>query len=99
MSSINSQRQRTFCQQTEIKSLSLEKNEEVPLLTMDPKLVHPLLISVNLLVHHPSKMSEQEKFMEGLKEKMSLSIPISEIGGDETGFLGRDFRNQEQQTE
>lgn len=45
-------------------------------------------------------MNEQEKFVGSLKDKLNLSIPISEIGGDETDlFFGRDLRHQEQQTE
>ncbi|XP_055918536.1 protein germ cell-less [Eupeodes corollae] len=79
VTSINSQRQRAFTQKSDITSLSLEKNEEVTLMLLDTKLVHPLLISVNLLVVTPPTN-------QGFKENLLASdetnqIPISEIGG------------------
>lgn len=50
VSSLNDQRQIKHFQTTDIISMSLEKNEEMPLIVMDNKLEYPLLISVNLLV-------------------------------------------------
>uniref|UniRef100_A0A1A9UKT5 BTB domain-containing protein n=1 Tax=Glossina austeni TaxID=7395 RepID=A0A1A9UKT5_GLOAU len=54
MTSINSQRQPMFTQKSKITSLSLEKNEKVILIKMDPQLVYPLLVSVNLLLAPPT---------------------------------------------
>lgn len=76
--SINSQRQRAFTQKSEIISLSLEKNEEATLMLLDPKLVHPLLISVNLLVVSPTKVDLSDSL---LPTNEPNTTPISEIGG------------------
>ncbi|XP_055839558.1 protein germ cell-less [Episyrphus balteatus] len=78
VTSINSQRQRTFTQKSEIFSLSLEKNEEATLMLLDTKLVHPLLISVNLLVVTPTNKLLKDNL---LSIDKSNQIPISEIGG------------------
>ncbi|XP_063704449.1 protein germ cell-less [Culicoides brevitarsis] len=51
--SLNDQRQIKHSQTTDIKSLSLDKNEEVHLLHMDTELTYPLLISANILVVTP----------------------------------------------
>ncbi|XP_034651820.1 protein germ cell-less isoform X1 [Drosophila subobscura] len=82
VTSINAQRQPVFTQTSEICSLSLEKNEEVPLMVLDPKLVHPLLISINLLVVMPPNQSFKEvvPLSEEPTSATSFSIPISEIG-------------------
>ncbi|XP_017148047.1 protein germ cell-less [Drosophila miranda] len=82
VTSINAQRQPVFTQTSEICSLSLEKNEEVPLMVLDPKLVHPLLISINMLVVMPPNQSFKEvvPHSEEATTTTSLSIPISEIG-------------------
>lgn len=85
VTSINAQRQPVFTQTSEICSLSLEKNEEVPLMVLDPKLVHPLLISINMLVVMPPNQSFKEivpHSEEAATTTTSLSIPISEIGAD-----------------
>lgn len=76
IASLNEQRQRAFTQTTGIKSLNLEKNEEISLLIMDSKLIHPLLISVNLLVITPLQEPIQSEPVtdENCKE------PISDIG-------------------
>uniref|UniRef100_A0A1A9WEA4 Uncharacterized protein n=1 Tax=Glossina brevipalpis TaxID=37001 RepID=A0A1A9WEA4_9MUSC len=78
ITSINSQCQPVFAQKSELTSLCLEKNEEVILMTMNAKLIHPLLISVNLLVVPPTA----QKFKEiiALNEQLvNSSVPISEI--------------------
>ncbi|XP_022220279.2 protein germ cell-less [Drosophila obscura] len=81
VTSINAQRQPVFTQTSEICSLSLEKNEEVPLMVLDPKLVHPLLISINMLVVMPPNQSFKEVVPHSEEARTtSLSIPISEIG-------------------
>lgn len=54
ITSVNAQRQPMFTQKSTVTSLSLEKNEKVILIKMDPKLVYPLLVSVNLLVVPPT---------------------------------------------
>lgn len=53
IASLNELRQIKHSQTTGIKSLTLEKNEEVHLMVMEKELVYPLLISVNLLVVTP----------------------------------------------
>uniref|UniRef100_A0A1A9WV05 BTB domain-containing protein n=1 Tax=Glossina brevipalpis TaxID=37001 RepID=A0A1A9WV05_9MUSC len=81
ITSINSQRQPIFTQKSELTSLCLEKNEEVILMSMDAKLIHPLLISVNLLVVPPTT----QKFKENIalnEELVNSSVPISEIGAN-----------------
>ncbi|XP_034141954.1 protein germ cell-less isoform X1 [Drosophila guanche] len=82
VTSINAQRQPVFTQTSDICSLSLEKNEEVPLMVLDQKLVHPLLISINLLVVMPPNQSFKEvvPHSEEPTSATSFSIPISEIG-------------------
>uniref|UniRef100_A0ABK9NGC0 BTB domain-containing protein n=1 Tax=Glossina morsitans morsitans TaxID=37546 RepID=A0ABK9NGC0_GLOMM len=80
ITSINSQRQPIFTQKSEINSLCLEKNEEVVLMTMDAKLTHPLLISVNLLVVPPTPQTFKENIL--LNEELVNSSPISEIGAN-----------------
>ncbi|KAH8401935.1 hypothetical protein KR009_008727 [Drosophila setifemur] len=82
VTSINARRQPVFTQTSEIRSLSLEKNEEVPLMVLDPKLVHPLLISINMLVVMPPSQSFKEIVPLSEETTTSLSIPISEIGAD-----------------
>ncbi|XP_037713041.1 protein germ cell-less isoform X1 [Drosophila subpulchrella] len=82
VTSINAQRQPIFTQTSEICSLSLEKNEEVPLMVLDPKLVHPLLISINMLVVMPPNQSFKEIVPLSEEATTSLSIPISEIGAN-----------------
>ncbi|XP_017126394.1 protein germ cell-less isoform X1 [Drosophila elegans] len=82
VTSINAQRQAVFTQTSEICSLSLEKNEEVPLMVLDPKLVHPLLISINMLVVMPPNQSFKEIVPLSEEGTTSLSIPIAEIGAD-----------------
>lgn len=82
VTSINAQRQAVFTQTSEICSLSLEKNEEVPLMVLDPKLVHPLLISINMLVVMPPNQSFKEIVPLSEEATTSLSIPISEIGAN-----------------
>lgn len=78
VTSINSQRQRAFIQKSEITSLSLEKNEEATLMLFDSKLVHPLLISVNLLVVTPADKDLKDDFV---SKNEANPVPISEIGG------------------
>lgn len=78
VTSINSQRQRAFTQTSEIISLSLEKNEEATLMLLDTKLVHPLLISVNLLVVTPTHQNLKDNL---LSSNETNQVPISEISG------------------
>lgn len=82
VTSINARRQPVFTQTSEICTLSLEKNEEVPLMVLDPKLVHPLLISINMLVVNPPNQSFKEVVPYSEDGTTSLSDPISEIGAD-----------------
>jgi len=81
VTSINAQRQPVFTQTSEITTLSLEKNEEVSLMVLDPKLVHPLLISINMLVVMPPNQSFKEIVPQSEESALSAAaIPISEIG-------------------
>ncbi|KNC21714.1 Protein germ cell-less [Lucilia cuprina] len=80
VTSINSQRQPTFTQKSDIISLCLEKNEEVTLMVMDAKLVHPLLISVNILVVPPTPQTFKQNLI--CDEFANASVPISEIGAN-----------------
>lgn len=81
VTSINAQRQPIFTQKSEITTLSLEKNEEVSLMVLDPKLVHPLLISINMLVVMPPNQSFKEIVPQCEEPGLSAAaIPISEIG-------------------
>ncbi|XP_030563548.1 protein germ cell-less [Drosophila novamexicana] len=81
VTSINAQRQPVFTQTSEITTLSLEKNEEVSLMVLDPKLVHPLLISINMLVVTPPNQSFKEIVPQSEDSSLSATaIPISEIG-------------------
>ncbi|EDV98399.1 protein germ cell-less [Drosophila grimshawi] len=86
VTSINAQRQPVHSQRSEIITLSLEKNEEVSLMVLDSQLVHPLLISINMLVVMPPNQSFKEIVPLLVEESSSSSsptttIPISEIGG------------------
>ncbi|TMW40463.1 hypothetical protein DOY81_014457 [Sarcophaga bullata] len=81
VTSINSQRQPIFTQKSDINSLCLEKNEEVTLMVMDAKLVHPLLISVNVLVVPPTPQTFKENLLVS-DEFANASVPISEIGAN-----------------
>lgn len=54
VASLDSLRQVRHKQCTGIRAMSLEKNQEVQLLTMEKDLEYPLLISVNLLITSPS---------------------------------------------
>ncbi|KAH8277607.1 hypothetical protein KR018_001958 [Drosophila ironensis] len=82
VSSINARRQPVYTQTSEICVLSLEKNDEVSLMVLDPQLVHPLLISINMLVVNPPNQSFKEIVPFSEEPMASISIPISEIGGD-----------------
>ncbi|XP_030375029.1 protein germ cell-less isoform X2 [Scaptodrosophila lebanonensis] len=81
VTSINAQRQPVFTQTSEISSLSLEKNEEVSLMVLDPKLVHPLLISINMLLITPPNQSFKDVVPQCEEATHTASaVPISEIG-------------------
>uniref|UniRef100_A0A0K8U3Q8 Protein germ cell-less n=1 Tax=Bactrocera latifrons TaxID=174628 RepID=A0A0K8U3Q8_BACLA len=82
VTSINSQRQPTFTQKTEISSLSLEKNQEVTIMLMDTLLVHPLLISVNLLVVPPASQHFKQHVYGNEDTINAATVPISEIGAN-----------------
>lgn len=56
---MNDQRQAKHTQTTDIQCLSLEKNQETPLIFMDQELTYPLYISVNLLVVSPNKIQRE----------------------------------------
>lgn len=64
VASLNELRQVRHKQCTGIRALSLEKNQEVQLLTMDKDLEYPLLISVNLMVTSPSQGSIEKKLLD-----------------------------------
>lgn len=81
VTSINNQRQPVYTQKSDITSLCLEKNEEVTLMVMDAKLVHPLLISVNVLVVPPAPQTFKENLLI-CDEFANASVPISEIGAN-----------------
>ena len=70
-------RQPIFKQKTDILSLNLEKNEEYTLMLMDNTLVHPLLISINLLVVPPSSQAFKQTNLSADES----AVPISEISG------------------
>ncbi|ALC40652.1 gcl [Drosophila busckii] len=83
ITSINAQRQPVFTQSSDIITLNLEKNEEVTLMVLDPKLVHPLLISINMLLVMPPNQSFKEIVPQSEESNMSAADrPISEIGGN-----------------
>ncbi|XP_037948047.1 protein germ cell-less isoform X2 [Teleopsis dalmanni] len=67
-------------QTSDILSLSLEKNEERTIMLLDPKLVHPLLISVNLLVVDPPTNPDLKQG--DLHTSEDINIPISDIGAN-----------------
>lgn len=73
---MNDQRQVVHAQRSEIIAMSLDKNEEMPLMLLDKELEFPLYISVNMLVVTPSKT--------GLAVKPAhvdtQTVPISNIG-------------------
>lgn len=54
--SLNEQRQVRHSQTTGIKTIQLDRNEEMRLILLDSELVYPVLISVNLLVTTPNKL-------------------------------------------
>lgn len=53
LTSLNELRQIKHQQTTQIVSVSLEKNEEAPLVVFDPELTFPMLISVNMMLDSP----------------------------------------------
>lgn len=59
IASLNDQRQAKHTQTTDIQCLSLEKNQEIPLIFMEQELTYPLHISVNLLVVSPNKIRQE----------------------------------------
>lgn len=79
LASLNDQRQVTHSQTTDIKSLCLDKNEEVSLMLMDKELTYPLLVSVNLLVVSPDNITIEDFESAGTK---TSTTPISEIGAN-----------------
>uniref|UniRef100_A0A336MSM2 CSON004496 protein n=1 Tax=Culicoides sonorensis TaxID=179676 RepID=A0A336MSM2_CULSO len=82
--SLNDQRQVKHSQTTGIKELSLEKNEERPLLQMDPELNYPLLISANILVVTPNQT------------KIESNNATVTITGDIPGALNRSIHTVKQ---
>lgn len=54
--SLNEQRQVKHSQTTDIKTISLDRNEETRLIYLDLELVYPVLVSLNLLVTTPNKL-------------------------------------------
>lgn len=64
VASLNELRQVKHKQCTGIRPLSLEKNQEVQLMTMDQDLEYPLLISVNLLICSPTQGGQVEKLQD-----------------------------------
>ncbi|KAI8034576.1 protein germ cell-less-like [Drosophila gunungcola] len=57
VTSLNAQGKVVFTQSSQICSLSCDENAEVPLMELDPKLVYPLIISVNMLTAVPPDYS------------------------------------------
>ncbi|KFB37754.1 AGAP011686-PA-like protein [Anopheles sinensis] len=53
LTSMNELGQIKHQQTTQIVSVSLEKNEEAPLVVFDPELTYPMLISVNMMLDSP----------------------------------------------
>jgi len=75
VTSVNPRRQPVFTQTSGICSISLQKDEDVPLMVLDPKLVHPLLISVNMLVAMPPNPFLKDIVPLSEEATSSLSIP------------------------
>nr|XP_016940515.1 protein germ cell-less-like isoform X1 [Drosophila suzukii] len=75
VTSVNARRQPVFTQTSGICSISLQKDEDVPLMVLDPKLVHPLLISVNMLVAMPPNPFLKDIVPLSEEATSSLSIP------------------------
>lgn len=74
ITSIDAQRHPIFTQCSEIVTLSLEKNEEVLLLELDPRLVYPLCISINMIIEMPPNPIFKEIMPE--YEEPPLSPPL-----------------------
>lgn len=72
--SLNELRQVKHSATTDIKSLTLEKNEEIQLLHLHKDLVYPLLISVNLLVLSPNTPAPDSNIKTLINEPASLHI-------------------------
>lgn len=60
--SINDQRQVTHSQSTDITYMTLDKNEEVPIMYFDSELVFPIMISVNILCTTPFKITPDQEY-------------------------------------
>lgn len=73
VASLNELRQVKYKQCTGIRALSLEKNQEVQLMTMDKDLEYPLLISVNLLITSPTQGSIEKKLRDLIVDSNSAS--------------------------
>lgn len=82
VSSLNDQRQIKHLQTSGIKSLSMDKNEEIPLIVMDNKFEYPLLISVNLLVTSISGTLLNKSPM----VSNNNDVPISNIDSSKTNL-------------
>lgn len=73
--SLNEQRQVCHKQTTDIVPLSLDKNQEIPLLYLDNALEYPLLLSLNILLVTPSSIDSS-----GPQETDTKAASISNIG-------------------
>lgn len=73
--SLNEQRQVRHKQTTDILPLSLDKNQEHPLLYLDNILEYPILISLNILLVSPNTIDTL-----GQPESESTGASISNIG-------------------
>lgn len=69
---MNELRQVKHSETTDIKSITLEKNEEIQLLHLNKDLVYPLLISVNLLVVSPNTPTPDSTIKTLINEPASL---------------------------
>lgn len=77
IASLNELRQVKHKQCTGIRALSLEKNQEVQLLTMDKDLQYPLLVSVNLLITSPNQDSIVEKKLRDFQQIVDSGNSVS----------------------
>ncbi|XP_017112987.1 protein germ cell-less-like [Drosophila elegans] len=86
VTSLDAQGRVVFTQSSQIWSLSCDENEEVPLLELDPRLVYPLIICVNMLTAVPPDHSFKDFVPLYEKEETtslySRSLSIESNGGD-----------------
>jgi len=91
IASLNDQRQAKHTQTTDIQCVSLEKNQETPLIFMDQELSYPLYISVNLLVVSPNKIRREltpsvPKEVKLSSDNADTDESMTKPTGSESGF-------------